>query len=148
MPPPVPRDAYAVALGNIRQLLATVKDTPDPKEVTLKAFQAIEATTDIAQKFLLSIAALEDKVETWELAAPRSHGQKSLSESKCVSNLKSLGSDKAEFKLWNDKLINALACRNPLALQCPLCLRCAPPRSTESRSTTVAAHSMIQGARL
>ena len=109
MPPPVPRDTYAVALGNIRQLLSTVKGTPDPKEVTLKAFQAIEATTEIAQKFLLSIGALEDKVETWELSAPSSYGGKPLSESKCVGNLKNLGSDKAEFKSWNDKLINAMA---------------------------------------
>merc|ERR1711891_50924 len=37
----------------------------------------------------------------------RTHRQ--LSESKCVSNLKSLGSDKSDFKSWNDKLINAFA---------------------------------------
>merc|ERR1711951_68045 len=36
-------------------------------------------------------------------------GSKPLSESKCVGNLKNLGSDKSEFKFWNDKLINALA---------------------------------------
>ena len=33
--------------------------------------------------------------------------QKPLSESKCITNLKTLGSDKSEFKVWNEKLINA-----------------------------------------
>ena len=34
--------------------------------------------------------------------------KKPLGESHCVSNLKVLGSDKAEFKVWNEKLINAM----------------------------------------
>ena len=33
--------------------------------------------------------------------------RKPLVESKCVSNLKVLRSDKSEFKNWNEKLINA-----------------------------------------
>ena len=33
--------------------------------------------------------------------------RKLMSESRCISNLKVLGSDKAEFKSWNEKLINA-----------------------------------------
>ena len=32
-----------------------------------------------------------------------------MSESRCISNLKVLGSDKSEFKSWNEKLINAIA---------------------------------------
>ena len=34
--------------------------------------------------------------------------KKPLGESHCVSNLKVLGSDRAEFKVWNEKLINAM----------------------------------------
>ena len=109
MPPPVPREAFALALGNIRQLLTSAKDTQDPKEVIVKAFQAIEAATEISERIVMSVGALEDKVETWETATRRPQGEKPLSESKCVGNLKSLGSDKAEFKSWNDKLINAMA---------------------------------------
>ena len=36
-------------------------------------------------------------------------GNRSLADSKCVGNLRTLGSDKAEFKLWNDRFINAVA---------------------------------------
>ena len=75
----------------------------------ITAFQAIEASAEIAERIVMSVNAVVDKVETWELAAPRLHGQKSLSESKCVSNLKILGSDKADFKNWNEKLINTIA---------------------------------------
>ena len=35
--------------------------------------------------------------------------RKQLGESRCVSNMKTLGSDKSEFKNWNEKFINALA---------------------------------------
>ena len=34
---------------------------------------------------------------------------KPLAEYRCVSNLKILGSDKSEFKSWNDKFVNAMA---------------------------------------
>ena len=64
MPPPIPREAFAAAFGNLRQLLTTARDTADPKEVIVKAFQAIEATTEISQKLLMSVGALEDKWET------------------------------------------------------------------------------------
>ena len=114
MPPPVPRESFALALGKLREILDVAKGNTDPKEVLVKALQAIEATAEISEKILLSIGALEDKVETWEAAGSNyptegSHGRKPLSESKCVGNLKNLGSDKAEFKSWNDKLINAMA---------------------------------------
>ena len=113
MPPAVARESYAAAFSNIRGLLAAAKETQDAKEVLRKAFQAIEASTEVSENLVRSLAAVEDKVEQWEslpsLAAQFAQGQKPLSESKCVSNLKTLGSDKADFKAWNDKLINALA---------------------------------------
>ena len=104
MPPPVPRESFSTAFGNLRRILATAKGTQEPKDLIVVAFQAIEASAEIAERIVMSVGAVEDKVETWELAVPRLHSQKSLSESKCVSNLRSLGSDKAEFKVWNDKL--------------------------------------------
>ena len=84
-------------------MLNAVRDVQDPKEVILKAFQAIEASAEISENLVRSVGALEDKVDTWESAGHRYSSRKPLSESKCVSNLKSLGSDKAEFKTWNDK---------------------------------------------
>ena len=35
-------------------------------------------------------------------------GRKPLAESRCITSLKTLGSDKSEFKNWNEKLINAM----------------------------------------
>ena len=107
MPPPVSRESFAQALGNVRQLLVQARETQDAKEVLIKVFLAIEATAEISDRLVLSVGAVEDKVEIW--TAARSHSHKQLSESKCVGNLKNLGSDKAEFKSWNDKLINAIA---------------------------------------
>ena len=109
MPPPVLRESFVATLGNLRQILDTGKNSKDAKEVLEKVFQAIEMAAEILEKSLLSIYALEDKVATWETATEGSQGRKPLSESKCVGNLKNLGSDKAEFKSWNDKLINAIA---------------------------------------
>ena len=110
--PPVPRESFAAALGNVRKLLTSAREVQDPKEVIVRTFQAIQATAEISERLVMSVGALEDKVGTWETAATSQFGSnrpKPLSESKCVGNLKSLGSDKAEFKLWNDKLINAIA---------------------------------------
>ena len=36
-------------------------------------------------------------------------GPRSMSESRCVQGLKTLGSDKSDFKTWNEKLLNVMA---------------------------------------
>ena len=99
MAPPVARESYARAFVNLRQLLNAARETQEPQEWILKAFQAIEASAEIFENIVRSIGAIEDKVENWESAAPFSpqfsYGQKPLSESKSISNLKCLGSDKA-----------------------------------------------------
>ena len=90
-------------------MLDAVREVQDPKEAILRAFHAIEASAVISENLVRSVGTLEDKMDTWESVRSRHPDKKPLSESKCVSNLKTLGSDKAEFKPWNDKLINALA---------------------------------------
>ena len=107
-PPPVPRTEYAAAIAGVRQILAAAGNTQDAKEIILKAFQALEAQAAIAEKLVNSVGFVEEKVAHWESVSGKS-GSKPLAESKCVGNLKNLGSDKSEFKSWNDKLINALA---------------------------------------
>ena len=109
MPPPVARESYVAAFFNLRQVLIAARELQDPQQAILKAFQAIEASAEISENMVKSIGAVEDKFENWESLPQFSYSQKPLSESKCISNLKCLGSDKAEFKAWNDKLINALA---------------------------------------
>ena len=68
------------------------------------AFQAIESSAEISENIVRSISAIEDKIGNWEPAAPLqssfSYSQKPLSESKCISNLKSLGSDKDSHRHW------------------------------------------------
>ena len=108
MPPPVAHAEYAAAIANVRQILAAAGSTQDGKEIILKAFQAIEAQTAIAEKLVNSVGFVEEQVAHWE-SVSRKFGSKPLAESKCVGNLKNLGSDKSELKSWNDKLINALA---------------------------------------
>ena len=78
------------ALANLRGLFTAAQNTQDPKEAITMAFQAIQAAAEISEKLAWSMGAVEDRMETWESAAPCQHGQKPLSESKCVSNLKSL----------------------------------------------------------
>ena len=46
-------------------MLTTAKEAQDPKELIIKAFQAIEASAEIAEKIVMSVSAVEDKVETW-----------------------------------------------------------------------------------
>ena len=76
LPLPVSLESFSTAFGNVRRLLTTAKEAQDPKELIIKAFQAIEASAEIAERIVMSVGAIEDKVETWELAAPRSHSQK------------------------------------------------------------------------
>ena len=106
---PVNRDAYASALVNLRELLMAARATTDGKEILGKVFGAIEAHAEITENVIRSIGVAEDKLEIWQATVQSSRNLRQLSESKCVSNLKSLGSDKSEFKAWNDKLINAFA---------------------------------------
>ena len=83
------------------------------EQAVQRGIPAQETVAKIAKRLIMSVAALEDRVATSELfaaqATPIDRKQRSLAESKCIGNLKTLGSDKAEFKVWNDKFINAVA---------------------------------------
>ena len=83
MSPPIQRESYVAALMSLRGLLTAAQNTQDPKGASVKGFQAILAAAEIIENIVVSIGAVEDKVETWESAAPRQYGQKPLSESKC-----------------------------------------------------------------
>ena len=87
-----------------------------------------ETAAKFTQHLIMSIAAIEDKVATMESntaqalatmqttiqanaaqSVPIERKRKSLAESKCVGNMRTLGSDKAEFRMWNERFINAIA---------------------------------------
>ena len=58
-----------------------------------------------------SIEVLSALQQQWiaQISTNSTHTKRSISESKSIASLKILGSQKAEFKAWNEKLINALA---------------------------------------
>ena len=63
-----------------------------------------------AEKVVDMLAALQVNVEL--LATDRSnprHIRKPLSDCRIISNMKAFGSDRSEFRVWNDRLINALS---------------------------------------
>ena len=113
-PPPVSQETYLKGMTAMRQLVNSWKGAGNAEEVFTKGVQAQEAMVELAERMITSIGSLETKTATLEATAARLTPVtpflgKPLSESKCVANMKTLGSDKAEFKIWNDKFINAIA---------------------------------------
>ena len=112
-PPPIQRETYLAAMRTVRQLILTWKGAGDAQDAFAKGIAANEALAEIAEKVIMSIATLEDKMATLESIAareaPLGNRKRPLAESKCIGNLKTLGSDKSEFKVWSDKFINAVA---------------------------------------
>ena len=69
-----------------------------------------EAFRSLIEAHSATLSAIENIAHIVEGLQEHRHGhstRKPLAESKCVSNLKVLSSDKSEFKNWNEKLINA-----------------------------------------
>ena len=73
---------------------------------------------DLDQASAHVISSQKQSLSMWESVAPilesllagRPIGTgRSLAESKCAANLRTLGADKAEFKNWNERFINTLA---------------------------------------
>ena len=61
--PAVPRESYIAAFVNLRLLLTTAREMPDHQQAILKAFQAIEASAEIAENLVKSIGAVENKLD-------------------------------------------------------------------------------------
>ena len=64
--PAVPRESYLAAFVNLRLLLTAARETQDHQQAILKAFQAIEASAEIAEHLVKSVGAVENKLENWE----------------------------------------------------------------------------------
>ena len=98
--------------ASIASLHATVQELhsaalSDDTQVALR--KMVELHTSMVSTFQ-NLAVLTTTIEASLQQTARHHnGRKPLSESKCISNLKVLGSDKSEFKNWNEKLINAIS---------------------------------------
>ena len=113
MAPPVSRATYLADMVALREQIINLESAGTIDDAVTRGTPLHKAMAKIAEKILMSIATLEDKTETLEMtsaqATPVERKRKSLVESKCIGNMKTLGSDKAEFRVWNDKFINAIA---------------------------------------
>ena len=80
--------------------MAASENSIDAKDALGMASRGLKSSLEISERTVLSIGSLEDRSEIMEGGINRNLivGPKPLSESKCISNLKVLGSDKSEVK--------------------------------------------------
>ena len=108
----------------MREQIAAIRSATNTEHAIQMVIQEQETASKLAEKLIMSMTAIENKVATLEGTAvqvmanmqataaqttPIERERKSLAESKCIWNMKTLGSDKAEFRMWNEKFINAVA---------------------------------------
>ena len=116
------------AIASFRSIVAAVESSATPDD-TLKGiidcqkssigiienlasqFEAMHSSLDDSNMALTArVSLLETAASNAAAAAASGHlGRRVLSESRCVASLKTLGSQKEDFKNWNEKLINATA---------------------------------------
>ena len=112
------------AISAFRALIASIENANSPDEAfkcvvecqksTIGLFENIASQFDNVCTGLdndnMALSARISLVENANVNQSQSQpNRRILSESRCVSNLKTLGSQKEEFKNWNEKLINATA---------------------------------------
>jgi len=108
----------------MREQIVAVRNAANAEQAIQLGIPVQETNTKLAERLIMSVAAIEDRMATLEgttaqafatiertaaQKTPIEKKRKSLAESKCVGNMKALSSDKAEFKMWNEKFINAIA---------------------------------------
>ena len=93
----------ATSIANLQQQVGIMTNTEDARTVGGAMVEAHKASAAIFEKITLALDNLDRSNRMGHIPG----GRKPLSESRCVNSLKILGSDKLEFKNWNEKLINA-----------------------------------------
>ena len=81
--------------------------TNDTRVVGAAMIEAHKDTVTTLEKIAIALEGIDKFNRTLENRMQSTGGRRPLSESRCVNSLKTLGSDKLEFKNWNEKLINA-----------------------------------------
>ena len=89
----------SASVAELQAHVAAIEAAPTSEAAFRSIVASHKSSLAVVEKIVLSITAGE---------SVRGY-RKQLSESRCVSNLKTLGSDKSEFKNWNEKLINAVS---------------------------------------
>ena len=102
--------AISAAMQSLQTAVQSVEACPEADSAFASMVEAHRATVGLFQQVLFAINTMASLIR--QPQAQQEFAQfppKPLSESKCVSNLKTLGSDKSEFKTWNEKFINAIS---------------------------------------
>ena len=106
--PPIAEQLLAPQIDAFRGQIAELASCTSSDEAYRRMVTMHKSTLQILENVSISIQNSERSIAESESRMTASH-RKPLSESRCVSTLKLLGSDKSEFKSWNEKLINALS---------------------------------------
>ena len=96
-------------IAALREFVSSIRSAPNAASNPGEAYRTIAEAHASTLSAIENIAQIVDSLEarTHSMEARAHSTRKPLAESKCVSNLKILSSDKSEFKNWNEKLINA-----------------------------------------
>ena len=95
-------------IESLRNQISELGSSRSSDEAATRMVETFKSVQQIFEDMNAAIESAETAIAEGESRVTTSH-RKPLSESKCVSNLKILGSDKSEFKNWNEKFINALS---------------------------------------
>ena len=91
------------ALDTMNNHLQTMTTTQDSKAVAYSMIESHKHSIANFERLTLAIDRLDKLMKSVQSTGG---SRRQLSESRCVGSLKVLGSDKLEFKNWNDKLVN------------------------------------------
>ena len=98
----------AESLRALRSAVQSVEMSPDADSAFASVQASHSATASLLEQVIILVTTMASLVRS-PLGQQQGEFHRPLSECRCVSNLKLLGSDKSEFKSWNDKFINVVA---------------------------------------
>ena len=98
-PPGVSTQVMASHIANFEHLLSATRAAQSADD----AYRSLVQLQDVTLQSFKHIAIV------MESKPYRQSGSRSMAESKIINNLKTLSSDKTEFRNWNDKLVNAMS---------------------------------------
>ena len=107
---PVSREQYLADMTALKAQMETVKTAVNAEQMVQLGIPVQETTAKLTHQLIMSITAIENQMATLQAnvqataaqTMPIERKRKSLAESKCIGNMKTLGSDKAEFRMWNE----------------------------------------------
>ena len=103
--------SVSVVLQRMADSLCDMRDSMADIESHVQSQRAdltMKEMVDLQRKSLIAYDVFAMAIEGL-MMSQGSHSRKPLSECRCMTNLRTLGSDKTEFKSWNDKFVNAVA---------------------------------------